>query len=420
MANAGNDEAAKHRHALTALRHRDFRLIWVGQLVSTIGDQMQIVAIAWHLFILTDSTFTVGLASLIGLIPFLVLSLAGGAVADRFDRKRVLLFAQALMMLIAGVLIVASVTDTASPGLIYGVSFVMGFARAFDAPARQAIVPNLVPPEELTNALTLNTMFRQVATIVGPGLGGLILGVFGLATTYALNFVSFLAIIAALLAMRPIPAPPRRSESGWSLALGGLRFVRREPVVLSLLGLDLLATVLGNIRALFPVFARDILKIGAEGLGLLYAAPAAGAVVGTLILGATGGRWRGAFVILAATAAYALCTLGFGLSRYLPLSLVLLFGIGLADVFGEVIRSTIVQLRTPDAVRGRVTAIWVVATNGGPQLGQLRAGAMGSLIGPAEAAVLAGAAVLLSVCAFTLNPVMRKPADELAPASVPS
>ena len=164
-------DETRHRHALTSLRHRDFRYIWVGQLVSTIGDQMQNVAIAWHLFVLTNSTLKVGLVGLFGLVPFLFLSFVGGAVADRFDRRRVLVFTQTIMMSLSCVLVVTTMTDTISPTIIYAVSFISGCTRAFDAPARQALIPNLVPPDELANALTLNTMFRQMATIVGPRPG---------------------------------------------------------------------------------------------------------------------------------------------------------------------------------------------------------------------------------------------------------
>ncbi len=199
--------------------------------------------------------------------------------------------------------------------------------------------------------------------------------------------------------------------------MGGLRFVRGEPVVLSLLCLDFLATALGSVRALFPVFARDILEIGPQGLGLLYSAPAVGAVAGSLVLSVYGSGWRRPTIILAATGAYALCTLGFGFSRFLPLSLLCLTGVGFSDVIGEVMRATIVQLRTPNALRGRVGALQVMFALGGPQLGQMQSGAMGSVIGPVAAAAVAGSAVLLAVGAFALNPLMRRMPTEVAGAT---
>ena len=233
---------------------------------------MQIVAIAWQLFVLTDSTLNVGLLGLFGLLPYLGMSLVGGAFADRFDRKRILITTQILSMSLAGALMFGTLAGVITPEVIYAYAFVAGLMRAFDAPARQAMIPNLVPPEELASALTLNTMFRQMATIVGPGLGGIIVGVAGLSVTYGLNMVSFVALIGAVIAMDPIPGMRRTSAGGLKLALGGLEFIRRDSLVLSVLMMDFLITALGSLRSLFPVFARDILDLGPRGLGMLYAA----------------------------------------------------------------------------------------------------------------------------------------------------
>jgi MFS family permease len=335
------------------------------------------------------------------------MSLVGGAVADRFDRKRVLVTTQVISMTLAGGLMLATMAGVITPAVLYAYAFVAGLTRAFDAPARQSMIPNLVPPEELGSALTLNTMFRQMATIVGPGLGGVVVGVAGLSATYAINMVSFLALIGAVIAMDPIEGMKRSTAGGLKLALGGLDFIRRDSLVLSVLMMDFLITALGSLRSLFPVFARDILELGPRGLGMLYAGPAAGALVGTLILGAMAGGWRRPSVILVSSTLFGLCTLGFGFSRFVPLSLLLLFGCGLTDVVGEVLRSTLVQLRTPDELRGRVTALNTVFATGGPQLGQLTSGALGSAIGPTDAAVAAGGMVLLTVAFFSLNPQMR-------------
>ena len=404
--------SAVRNTALRTLRHRNFRLLWFGQLVSTIGTQMQQVAIAWHLFILTDSTFQVGLVAFFGIAPFLVLSFVGGTLADRFERRRILVVTQTMTMLISFVLVGTTVAGVVSPLVIYAVAFATGLTRSFDGPARQALIPNLVPREELANALTLNTMLRQLATIVGPGLGGVVLALAGVAVTYALNSVSFLAIIGALLLMDQMPVPPRPRSNTWQQVLGGLRFVRGEPVVLSILTLDWLVNLLGSMRVLMPVFARDILEVGPEGLGLLYAAPAAGAVAGALFLSAVGMRWRHPGVILVMSAVFGLFIIGFGLSTYFPLSLLMLFGTGVADVIGEVMRSTLVQLRTPDELRGRVTALTIIFTNGGPQLGQLQGGAIASAIGPMEAALFGGCGVLFSASAFVLNKNMRRAPPE--------
>jgi len=207
--------------------------------------------------------------------------------------------------------------------------------------------------------------------------------------------------------MDPIPSLRRSASGGLALALGGFDFVRRDKLVLSVLSMDFLVTALGSLRPLLPVFARDILDMGPGGFGLLSAAPAAGALTGTLILGAMAEGWRRPSVILVSSALFGLCTLGFGLSTVVPLSLILLFGTGLTDVVGEVLRSTLVQLRTPDELRGRVTALNTVFATGGPQLGQLTSGALGSAIGAADAAVAAGGMVLLVVGLFSFNPQLR-------------
>jgi MFS family permease len=403
------------RHALTVLRHRDFRLLWFGQLISTTGQMMQTITLAWHIFILTDSTFHVGLLAFAGFVPFLILSFVGGAVADKFNRKRIIFLTQSASLLATLCLVIATVGDFVSPELLFAIAIVIGGTRAFDAPARQSLVPNLVPRAELAAALTLNTMLRQIATTIGPGLGGVFIGVAGVGASYAVNATTFLAVIAALLLMGPVPQLPNAAGSRLELALGGLRFVRRERIVMSLLALDFAVVVLGSTEALMPAFARDILEIGPEGVGLLYAAPAVGALVGALILGAIGTGWRHVGIVLAVSACFGLCVLGFGLTTVFPVALLLLFVMGLADVIGEVMRATIIQLRTPDEVRGRVTSLSVIFTAGGPQLGQLHSGVVASLVGPAGAAVIGGVAVLGVVGAFALNPTMRRAPDAIEP-----
>jgi len=404
---------AQPRHALTVLRHRDFRLLWFGQLISTTGQMMQTITLAWHIFELTDSTFQVGLLAFAGFVPFIILSFVGGAVADRVNRKRVILVTQSASLTATLTLVTATVGGFVSPSLLYAIAFVIGGTRAFDAPARQALIPNLVPRSELGAALTLNTMLRQLATTIGPGLGGVLIGVAGVGTAYAVNATTFVAVIAALLLMRPVAQTPGAASSRVDLVLGGLRFVRREPIVLSLLALDFVVVVLGSTEALMPAFARDILEVGPEGLGLLYAAPAVGALVGALLLGAIGSGWRSIAIVLVVSAFFGLFVLGFGLSRFFPLALLFLLASGFVDVIGEVMRATIIQLRTPDEVRGRVTSLSVIFTAGGPQLGQLHSGVIASMAGPAGAAVIGGTAVLLAVSAFALKPTMRRPPSSI-------
>jgi MFS family permease len=397
------------RHALTVLRHRDFRLLWFGQLISTTGQMMQTITLAIHMFALTDSTLQVGLLAFTGLVPFIVFSFVGGAVADRINRKRVILVTQSASLTATLTLVAATFGDLVSPAWLYAIAFVIGCTRAFDAPSRQALIPNLVPREELGAALTLNTMLRQLATTIGPGIGGVLIGLAGFGAAYAVNAATFFAVIGALLLMGPVRQVAGSMGGRLHLALGGLRFVLKERIVLSLLALDFAVVVLGSTEALMPAFGEDILDVGPEGVGFLYSAPAVGAIAGALILGAVGANWRSIAIILVSAACFGLFILGFGLTTFFPLALFLLFCSGFVDVIGEVMRATIIQLRTPDEVRGRVTSLSVIFTAGGPQLGQLHSGIVASFIGPAGAAVIGGIAVMCVVAAFSLNPSMRRP-----------
>jgi MFS family permease len=290
---------------------------------------------------------------------------------------------------------------------MYAVSVVSGAVSAFDGPARQAVIPNLVPREELSNAFTLNTVLRQTATVVGPGIGGLVIGFAGLASTYAINAASFLAVIVALLLMSPIPQVKRGTARGWDAVLGGLSYARSEPLVLTPLALDFIVTCCRAFRSLLPVFARDVLAVGPQGLGLLHSASSAGALGGALVLTSIGEVKNRVAWMLATYALQGIFLIGFGLSQSFPLSLILLFGYGIGDVVSEVMRMTIVQLKTPDELRGRVSALGSMFTQGGPQLGQLQMGAVATLAGPVFAAVNGGTLVLIAVAVFSFLPSLR-------------
>ena len=372
---------------------------------------MQTVALAWHIFELTDSTFQVGLLAFCNFVPFLTLSFVGGAIADQVNRKRVLLVTQAVGLTITLSLVGVTLAGVVTAPVLFVFAILVGATRAFDAPARQAMIPNLVPREELTAALTLNTMLRQLATTIGPGIGGLLIGVAGLATAYAVNAVSFLAVFVALLAMGPVPQVAGAGGSRLKQMLGGVRFAMTERIILFLLAFDFFVVILGSTEALMPAFARDILAVGPKGLGLLYGAPAVGAIVGALVLGALGSGWRHVGIVLFVGFTFGLCIIGFGLTTSFALALGFLFFSGLVDVIGEVLRATIIQLRTPDEVRGRVTAMSSIFTGGGPQVGQLYSGTVAAFMGPAGAAVLGGFMVLSITVAFALDPVMRRPVD---------
>lgn len=374
---------------------------------------MQVVAIAWHVYVLTGSALQLGLVGAARAIPFLLLTLVGGAVADVADRRKLLVCVQAVQIAGSGWIVFETMTGNVSVVTLYLVTFVSGAAQAFDGPARQALVPNVVPKEELANAYTLNTLLRQMATVVGPGIGGILIATAGLGWTYAANGISFLALTGAVLAMRPAPRLAASKPASWDLVMGGLRYAAGQPLVLWPLIIDFCTRSLGSSRGLLPIFARDVFVVGPQGLGWMNAALSAGAVAGGLFLGARGRIQRPVPMLLAAYSAEALGLVCLGLSHVFWIAMIALFCSGIANVMGEVPRVTMVQLSTPDELRGRVSALAWMFTAGGPQLGQLDAGAMASVLGAPGAAVVGGSAAFLSVLLFG-TPLLRKRA---APAA---
>ncbi len=369
---------------------------------------MQTVAIAWHLYLLTNSALSLGLLGLFRAVPFMALSLAGGALADAIDRKRLLLLTQSTQMVLTGVLVVAVATGHSSAWLLYAMTFLTGTMVAFDGPARQALIPNLVPRNELAGALTINTVLRQTATIVGPGIGGLIIARFGLAAAYLGNAVSFSAVVIALLMMSNLRTSRSGAANNWERVMGGVNFARREPLVWLPLWLDFATRIPVTVRGLLPIFARDVFAQGAEGLGLMNAAISAGAVVGGLVIGGSRPTRYPVAIMVAAYLVEGLFAAGFGFASIFSIALVMLFGSGVCDVIAEVLRSTVMQLKTPDNVRGRVSALASMFGGGGPQLAQIESGLAAQALGPVGAAVWGGVAAIAITVGFALHPKLRR------------
>jgi len=300
--------------------------------------------------------------------------------------------------------------------VLYAVTFLSGVAQAFDLPPRQALVPNVVPPEELSQALNLNTLLRQTATVLGPGIGGILVGTVGLGWSYGANGISFVALMVAVLAMGPVPAVARQRGSHWELAMGGLRYTRQQPLVLWPLVIDFCTRAIGSSRGLLPIFAKDIFLVGPEGLGWLNSALSAGAVAGGLLLGARGQVKRPVPLMIGAYVAEAVGLICVGLSSAFWVALTALFVMGIANVMAEVPRVTMQQMSTPDELRGRVSALTFMFTYGGPQIGQLDSGAMASVLGAPLAAMVGGCGALLSILIFSL-PLARARKPALAAVS---
>jgi MFS family permease len=404
-----------------ALAHRDFRRLIASQLLSLTGSQMQVVAINWHVYLLTKSPLALGFVGLTRVLPIVGFSLWGGLVADRSDRRRVMVATQTAMTAVALALAGATYFGRESLWLLYTLNALGAAAVAFDGPSRQALIPRLVPPEDLPGALSLNLSVFQAALIGGPALSGLLIaqsgsGTRGLSLIYLINALSFVAVILALVTMRTSGAPePTEGKVQMSAALAeGLRFVFTTPIMVWTMGLDFLATFFSGATSLLPIFADQVLHVGAKGYGILAAAPAVGALAGALYLSIRPLPDRQGRIFLWAVVAYGASTVVFGLSRSFWLTLVALAGVGLADAISTVIRQTIRQFVTPDRLRGRMTSINMIFFMGGPQLGELEAGLVASLfastvVGVTVSVVTGGVAtILLTAAIAAAAPIVRR------------
>ncbi len=403
--------AAPRPSAYTALRYRDYRLLLGGEFVSTLGKQMQTVAISYQVYQLHQSAVELGLLGLVRLLPVLVFSLAGGVIADQVDRRRLLLITQPALLCCSLALILITATRHANIGVIYLITALAATVGTVDSPTRQAILPGLVPREHLRNALSWSITTGEVATIAGPALGGLAIGAVGIAGTYGFEALSFVAVIGAFACMHArLGAAVTSGPTGWRAAVEGLRFIRGNDIVLAIMSLDFFATFWGSATVLLPIFADKILHVGPTGLGILFSAPAVGSVIGAVVMTAVSHRIRKpGWPLLVAVAAYGLATIGFGLSRSMPLALLFLAGTGLADTVSMTFRHQILQLLTPDALRGRASAAHQLFAGGGPQLGQMEAGVVAARFGTPFSVVSGGVACILTVAMIAwLVPAIRR------------
>jgi MFS family permease len=398
-----------------SLRHRDFRWLWAAQLISLTGSQMQAAAIDWHVYLLTRSPLALGMVGLSRVIPIVSLSLLGGVVADRYDRKRVMLATQLTMSAVAALLGFLTLGHHETILTLYVLTGMTSAAGAFDNPARQALVPRLVPREDLPGALAMNLTMFHAGMIGGPAIAGVLIasageGTRGLAWIYLSNAASFLTVVTTLFRMRAsgkIEATGLAPESPLKSLRQGLRFVFKTPVMVWTMALDFVATFFSGANALLPIFADQVLKVGAFGFGWLRAAPALGALVGSIYTSLKPIPARQGRVFLWAVAAYGTATVVFGLSRSYALTFLALAATGLADLVSTVVRQIVRQMITPDAMRGRMTSVNMIFFMGGPQLGELEAGVVASLfasaaVGATVSVVSGGVATVLVVtlCAW--------------------
>lgn len=391
-------EASDHGSASgwAAFAHRDFTLYCSGRFLSALAIQIQNVALGWLVYDLTRDPLALGLIGLAAFLPAICLALVTGHVADRVDRRSILVVCYGVCTLAAVGLLAHAWRGDAAVWPIYALTVLFGTARAFANPAGQALVPNLVPPQHFQNAVAWNSSAWQTATILGPALGGVLYAFGGrgevafaaAASCFALTFV-------LMAALRRRAAPTLREPTSWATLVAGILFIRSRPAILGAISLDLFAVLLGGATALLPIYARDILEVGPWGLGLLRSMPAAGAVLMALWLAYRPLQRRSGLRMFQAVAVFGLATIGFGLSTSLWLSMLCLFILGAADMISVFVRQTLVQIDTPDAMRGRVAAVNAVFIGASNELGEFESGVLAALVGTVPAVVLGGAGTLL-------------------------
>jgi MFS family permease len=387
-------------HIPPALHHRSFRLLWIGLAISIAGSQMQIWALLWHVRILTDQPIALGGIGLARILPVIVFSLIGGAVADSANRRTVLFVTQSVMALVALALAWLTFQGQITLWQIYALTAIQATALAFDLPARQALVPNLVPAKDLSNAFSMQAIAFQVGSIIGPALSGLVIAYWGQYYAYLIDAISFLAVIGALLLIGQIPQRTRgrgRVQVKFADIVEGIRFILGQPVILSSMLLDFFATFFSSANTLMPIFARDILHVGVVEYGWLSSAQSIGAMVVATIISQLKEIRRQGMTLLISVVAFGIATIFFGLSRTFFGAMIALIFIGASDSVSAIIRNTIRQLQTPDYIRGRMTSINQIFFLGGPQLGEVEAGLVAQLFSAPIAVISGGIGCILAV-----------------------
>jgi len=392
----------------SAFRHRAFALFWSARVCSMLAIQMQVVAVGWQVYAMTGDPLDLGLVGLFQFLPSLALVLVAGHVVDNNDRKTVLFGALSIEMIAVAALFLLTMAGALSPHAIFAVVALIGLAKSFEGPANQAILSATVPVEDLPNAVAWQSSGVQVAQISGPALGGL-LYIAGPAAVYGVSTAMLVLSVLLIAACRPRPVTMAKRAMSLTSMLAGAAFIRSRPEILGAISLDLFAVLLGGATALLPIYARDVLHVGPWGLGLLRSAPALGALAMAMVITRWGvkrhaGRW-----MLIAVAGFGVATIAFGLSADPVLSFIALLAVGATDQVSMFVRQTLVQLSTPDEMRGRVGAVTSLFIGASNQLGEFESGSVAALVGAVPAVVLGGVgAVGLAGLWAAMFPALRR------------
>lgn len=394
-------------HLPPALRHRKFVLLWAGLFISIAGSQMQYWSLLWHIRELTDQPIAVSGIGLARFIPILAFALIGGLFADRYDRRKIMFITQTTMALVALALGLLTISGQIRLGWIYLLTAVQAVAISFDLPARQSLIPNLVPREDLASAFSMNSIAADLGAIIGPALSGLAIAATGLSSVYLINAVSFMAVIVALLMIGAVPQQSvkhtaannfhERIDAGLFDIREGWRFILHQPIIMGSMILDFFATFFSSANTLLPFITRDVLNASVQQYGWLSAGQSIGAVSAALVISQRNRMRKQGSLLLGAVVIFGLATVLFGLSHSFWLTLGALILIGAGDSVSTILRNTIRQLQTPDELRGRMISINQIFFQGGPQLGEVESGIVAQAFGPVAAIVSGGIGCVLAV-----------------------
>ncbi len=382
-----------------ALRHKRYLYLWLGLLISIAGSQMQISALFWHIRILTGNPqpLALGGIGLARILPIIFFSFLGGPVADTLNRRRILFVTQTAMALVALVLAFLTYSGSISIWSIYVLTAVQATAIAFDGPARQAMIPNIVPAKDLPSAFSMSSIAQNAGSIIGPALSGIVIANLGQGYTYLFNAISFLAVIFALILIGPVLQDAKKSGVHLSAAMDGIRFIFSKPIILSTMLTDFVATFFASANTMMPIVAKDILKVGEIGYGWLSSAQAIGSVAAGVVISQVQNLRKQGPTFLLAVVIFGATTVLFGATTDFSVAMMALILMGSADAVSTIIRNTIRQLNTPDHIRGRMTAINQIFFQGGPQLGEVESGIIASLFGVPAAIISGGIGCIVGV-----------------------
>jgi MFS family permease len=404
------------RTARAAFAYRDFKLFQVTRFMVVLATEMQSVAVGWQVYELTKRPLDLGLVGLAQFLPGILLFLLSGHTADRLDRRKIILFCYAGYAVCAALLLTVTIHRTSTVYPIYGTLLLLGIVRSFNGPAGQALLPQLVPEEHFANAVAWSASFFQAATIFGPTIGGVVYALaHGPAAVYVLALLSYATAFATGAFIKRIHRPRSTGRAGVKVLLAGFNYIWQNKLILGSISLDLFAVLLGGAVALLPVYAREILETGPWGLGILRSAPGIGAAIMAIIVAHWPLRRRAGQTMLWCVAGFGVFTVLFGVSRNLALSLVALLLLGATDMISVIVRATLVQLSTPDEMRGRVSAVNMLFIGASNEFGQFESGVTAHWFGTVPAVVLGGIGTLVVVGLWAWRFPELRSVDALTP-----